>query len=323
VGWPWTEECVQLPEQMADGKAWPRITIVTPSYNQGHFIEETIRSILLQGYPNLEYIIMDGGSTDSSSEVIKKYEPWLAYWVSERDRGQSHAINKGWERATGDILAWLNSDDWFEMGAFASVGRTFPGLPKNSAGLMGSCRWWKGTSYEDRHPTTKTDPWFKRKVTRDQQQPSTFLKRSVLEEVGFLDNNLHFVMDKDLWLRIEFAGYDLTIANELLSHFRCHEASKSTMEREFPHLAREKEFFKIRKKLWGSPFDRQFVRRVVYTFACLAESYKTMAEAVRVKKKGTDRLLGCAYYYGLAVAHDPRLLWRGLLPLSKGRPLSS
>ena len=104
IGWPWTEESSQLPEKMSDGSPWPRISIVTPSYNQGQFIEETIRSVLLQGYPNVEYIIIDGGSTDNSLEIIKKYEPWLAYWVSEPDRGQSHALNKGIQKATGDIF---------------------------------------------------------------------------------------------------------------------------------------------------------------------------------------------------------------------------
>jgi len=103
-GWPWTEETPPLPDTMPDGRPWPRISIVTPSYNQAEFIEETIRSVLLQGYPDIEYIIIDGGSTDGSVKIIKKYEPWLTYWVSEPDRGQSHAINKGMKRATGEIL---------------------------------------------------------------------------------------------------------------------------------------------------------------------------------------------------------------------------
>ena len=94
TGWPWTEQTEVFPDKMPDGSDWPRISIVTPSYNQGQFIEETIRSILLQGYPNLEYIIIDGGSNDNSVEIIKKYEHYLSYWISESDRGQSHAINK-------------------------------------------------------------------------------------------------------------------------------------------------------------------------------------------------------------------------------------
>src|SRR5262245_50300660 len=98
TGWPWTDETPPLPSTQPDGSPWPRISIVTPSYNQSEFIEETIRSVLLQGYPDLEYIIIDGGSTDQSLDIIRKYARWLAYWISEKDRGQSHAINKGFER---------------------------------------------------------------------------------------------------------------------------------------------------------------------------------------------------------------------------------
>src|SRR5436190_18724174 len=110
TGWPWNEE-TPPPEIMPDDRALPRVSIITPSFNQGRFIEETIRSVLLQGYPNLEYIIIDGGSTDDSLEIIRKYDPWITLWVSEKDRGQSHAINKGLSKATGEILCWLNSDD--------------------------------------------------------------------------------------------------------------------------------------------------------------------------------------------------------------------
>src|SRR5215831_6523303 len=105
-GWPWTEETSALADQNEDGINWPRISIVTPSYNQGQFLEETIRSVLLQNYSNLEYIVIDGGSSDNSAEIIRKYEPWLTHWVSEKDDGQSHAINKGFQRVTGDLVAW-------------------------------------------------------------------------------------------------------------------------------------------------------------------------------------------------------------------------
>jgi glycosyltransferase involved in cell wall biosynthesis len=108
----------------------PKISIVTPSFNQGRFIEKTILSVIEQDYPNLEYIIIDGGSTDESVEIIKKYEKHLAYWVSEPDRGQSHAINKGFERATGEIFGWLNSDDWYHPGALKALAEAFAANPE-------------------------------------------------------------------------------------------------------------------------------------------------------------------------------------------------
>jgi glycosyltransferase involved in cell wall biosynthesis len=110
-GWPWTEISTTLAPPVVNGASQPKITIVTPSYNQGKYIEETIRSVLLQQYPNLEYIIMDGGSSDESVEIIKKYSKWISYWKSEPDKGQSDAINKGMKIGTGSIAGWINSDD--------------------------------------------------------------------------------------------------------------------------------------------------------------------------------------------------------------------
>src|SRR5690242_14163903 len=107
TGWPWTIDTSPLAPTRPDGSPWPRISIVTPSYNQGQFIEETIRSVLLQGYPDLEYFIIDGGSTDQSVEIIKQYEPWLTYWVSEKDSGQPHAISKGLAISSGDIFQFM------------------------------------------------------------------------------------------------------------------------------------------------------------------------------------------------------------------------
>ncbi|MBZ0305900.1 MAG: glycosyltransferase, partial [Anaerolineae bacterium] len=104
---------------------YPRITVVTPSYNQGQYLEATIRSVLSQNYPNLEYIVIDGGSTDTSTAIIQKYADQLAYWVSEKDRGQTHAINKGFQRGTGEVMGWLNSDDILLPGTLHAVGRAF------------------------------------------------------------------------------------------------------------------------------------------------------------------------------------------------------
>src|SRR5688572_5872367 len=110
--------------------AWPKITVVTPSYNQGRFLERAIRSVLSQNYPHLEYFVFDAGSTDKSVAILKKYGKRLAYWTSETDRGQSDAISKGWSMATGDVLAWLNSDDFYYPGALHEVARMFNADPK-------------------------------------------------------------------------------------------------------------------------------------------------------------------------------------------------
>lgn len=128
-GWPWGANPEKVPSLTQCGKPWPKISIVTPSYNQGPFLEETIRSVLLQGYPNLEYIIMDGGSTDNSVEIIKKYEPWLTSWVSEKDNGQADAIHRGFMMATGELIAWQNSDDYYLPGALHAVARAYLNTP--------------------------------------------------------------------------------------------------------------------------------------------------------------------------------------------------
>ena len=121
IGWPWLEGGPRFPNCMPDGAQWPKLSIVTPSLNQGEFVEETLRSVLLQGYPDLEYIVIDGGSTDDSVGIISKYESWLTYWVSESDKGQTDAIGKGFDKATGVRLGWINSDDMLMPGALYAV----------------------------------------------------------------------------------------------------------------------------------------------------------------------------------------------------------
>jgi len=199
TGWPWTEESPQLPNILPDGRPWPQVSIVTPSYNQGPFLEATIRAVLLQGYPNLNYIVMDGGSTDESVEIIRKYEPWLAYWVSKPDRGQSDAINKGFAQASGEIFGWLNSDDVYEPGALQHIARYFVSKPE-SALLYGN--GW----YLDEHGNkTHQCDWirsFDHKLLLTFNfilQPAAFWRRSLWERTGALDVSCHWAMDWE-WL---------------------------------------------------------------------------------------------------------------------------
>ena len=214
----------------ASGITWPRVSIVTPSYNQGQFIEETIRSVLLQGYPNLEYIIIDGGSTDGSVEMIRKYEPWLAYWVSEPDRGQSDAINKGWRWARGEILAWLNSDDVYRSGSIAMVVETF--LTQPAVGCVyGHC----DCINEEGLIIGKLGEWefnLRRLIRRCESpipQPATFVSRSALDAVGMLDQDLHYAMDYDLWIRIGLR-FPIVRVPQTLAAFRVHTRSKSVVD---------------------------------------------------------------------------------------------
>jgi len=232
TGWPWTEETPQLPNLMANGLPWPRISIVTPSLNQGHFIEETIRSVLLQGYPNLEYIVVDGGSTDNSVDIIKKYEPWLTYWVSEPDKGQSHAINKGFKRTSGEIMAWLNSDDIYTPGALhavADAASRFGGEDGTWNGwLIGRCLYQNLIENEIKEVLPSKPPADRVSLLKWRcPQRSTFWSRSCWERVGGLPENLHFVFDTEFFLRLVFAGHIPHVLKNVLAVGRLHGACKT------------------------------------------------------------------------------------------------
>jgi len=216
-----------LPEEMEGGGRWPRISIVTPSYNQGGFIEQAIRSVLLQGYPNLEYFVVDGGSTDGAVEVIGRYERWITWWVSEADRGQSHAINKGFARATGEIFAWLNSDDYYLPGALEAVGRSYvargSGVGIVGGGLMVSER---GRALGRVQP----GPLDFESVLRWKEpcifQPSCFFPGRYFRAVGGLDENRRYAMDIDLWLKL-LRRTSFQAVNALLAAARTHESAKT------------------------------------------------------------------------------------------------
>jgi glycosyltransferase involved in cell wall biosynthesis len=198
-GWPWTGTVPPDPSPAPSRP--PRITIVTPSFNQAAFIEATIRSVLLQGWPDLEYIVMDGGSTDETIAILRKYEPWLAHWESERDRGQSHAVNKGWRRATGQIIAWLNSDDLYLPGALERIAAEFTAQPDLWM-LGGGCVKIDAAGRElARKPARSFD--VEAMLTGSKPaQAATFFHRRVLDEVGLLREDLQYCMDREYVLRI-------------------------------------------------------------------------------------------------------------------------
>jgi glycosyltransferase involved in cell wall biosynthesis len=207
----------------------PKISIITPSYNQAETLERTILSVLDQGYPNLEYFIIDGGSTDNSLEIIKKYESKLTYWISEKDRGQSHAINKGLIKATGDIIAWINSDDWYNTGAFLKIASIFQS--SNIGLLIGACQIIYPKEPNKNFIVTKINVSFETLLRFWQSsfcppQPSMFFTKAALDKAGLLKEDLNYAMDLDLWLGIA-RYYDVKCTNDVLSNYPIYETSKS------------------------------------------------------------------------------------------------
>ena len=204
----------------------PKISIVTPSFNQGEFLEQTIQSVLLQNYENLEYIIIDGGSTDNSVEIIKKYEKHLAYWISEKDKGQAHAINKGFARCTGEIMAWLNSDDLYAPGALQCVAEFFSAHQKYEC-AVGYDAFINADLEIIGYPEVTIPTFHSMLYARHViPQDATFLRRSLFEKVGPLNENLYYTMDYEFWLRMaEQARFE--VIPYVLSCFRVHRKQKT------------------------------------------------------------------------------------------------
>jgi glycosyltransferase involved in cell wall biosynthesis len=202
-----------------------KISIITPTYNQANYIEQTILSVLNQGYKDFEYIIIDGGSTDGSVEIIKKYEKHLKYWVSEKDEGQSHAINKGLKHVTGDVVNWINSDDWIEEGAFETIANFFKTNPTVDM-VFGNCNIVYPGIETKLYEAVEFDPIdFSSRISV--HQPSTFWRTKLMENIPEVDQSLHYSMDYDLWARILFTNTSKRI-DATLANFRRYPESKTS-----------------------------------------------------------------------------------------------
>jgi glycosyltransferase involved in cell wall biosynthesis len=208
-GWPWTKESKLLNSKIANEKIWPRISIITPSLNQGAVLEEAIRSVLLQNYPNLEYIIIDGGSTDNSVEIIKKYSPWITYWVTEKDNGQADAIHKGFTMASGDIWGWINADDFYLEDCLLNVGKYFHRHQTIDCVIGGTVLVDSHGDliYSGKYPICDlgTRLTFHRLLYYHCGgffQAATFWRKAAYSDIGGIDKNLFFCFDYDYFIRL-------------------------------------------------------------------------------------------------------------------------
>jgi glycosyltransferase involved in cell wall biosynthesis len=216
----------------------PKISIITPTFNQGEFIEKTILSILNQEYSNLEYIIIDGGSTDGTIEVIRKYEKHLKFWVSEKDQGQSHAINKGLKHVTGDLINWINSDDWLESGVLRKLGEEFtPGIDFISGQSI-----LHYPSGENIYKSTFIGEIPDIISHGHIMQPSTFFSKKVMDEFLPLDQSLHFMMDHYMWLSyvLKYGLSKVHSIDEVIAHVLMHEDAKSVSNLSYFNNDRER-----------------------------------------------------------------------------------
>jgi glycosyltransferase involved in cell wall biosynthesis len=297
-GWPWTEEAND--DLYSSKKHWPKISIVTPSYNQGKFIEETIRSILLQNYPNLEYIIIDGGSKDDTVEIIKKYEPWIAFWVSEKDSGQANAINKGVAKCSGDIFNWINSDDYLAPNALYNIASTF---------TKGATVAGRVFNFYDNDPLFK-DVIENKNLTASNfislkstfHQPGVWCDLNDIKAAGKFPEHSSYYFD-----RIFFTSYfvrfkKVLYTSSVLVHFRYHEESKTLVIRDSKADELIEYYITLLSKPRFKPFTKELKSALKYQL--LPEKHISNWEY-----KNADKNLGLkiSSYIGLALT-QPGLL---------------
>ena len=234
TGWPWTEGSTVLPAEGPDGREWPLVSVVTPSFNQARYLEATLRSILLQGYPRLELFVMDGGSTDGSFEIIKKYASWIREWVSEPDGGQSSAINRGLRLSSGAFFTWINSDDMLYQNALTSHALGF-GF-EDGVVYVGDCLYidehdrplyaHRGKVHTFEELVSVRNVW-RAPLRGHIVQPEVIFPRQLAVDVGGLDAHNHRTMDYQLWGKFFLAGATFRYTHVPFARFRIHGEQKT------------------------------------------------------------------------------------------------
>jgi glycosyltransferase involved in cell wall biosynthesis len=239
------------------------VSIITPSFNQASFLETTIRSVLEQDHPEIEYIIVDGGSTDGSVEIIRKYAHRLAWWVSQPDKGQTDAINQGFARAKGDVLAWMNSDDTYEPGAVRAAVEYLAAHPQ--AGMVyGDANYINtGGKVIGRFPAAQTDYARLRRGYVHVPQQASFFRTDLWRRVAPLDPSFYFAMDYDLWVRLAKLAPLVYLPGRVWANFRLHDSGKtiSADARCWPEMLR------VHQREGGSRFSWIYARYILRTLA--------------------------------------------------------
>ena len=207
---------------------YPKISVITPSYNQAQFLERTIKSIIEQDYPNLEYIVCDGGSNDGSVEIIKKYADKITWWCSEKDKGQSDAINKGLKRATGDIVCWINSDDVLLKGALMEYARMYKENPDCSVYMAQTMRIDENDNVIYFHILPKLYPCFYKNGILNVPQQSWAWKREIFDTIGYINEERHACMDLEFLMRQIRAGYKIAYSQKTIGAIRLYEGTKTS-----------------------------------------------------------------------------------------------
>lgn len=285
----------------------PRITVVTPSFNQAQYLEQTIRSVLDQGYANLEYIIADGGSTDGSADIIRRYADRLAWWVSEKDNGQSHAINKGFSHASGDLYGYINSDDVLYPGALDTVAKAYAGGAKWIVGWVQTIEVDGGQWPQLPEKMTGPADWF---VRNPVPQQASFWAADFWKTLGPFREDLRYTFDYEYWLRLRIrAGVEPAIVHRCLGSYRLHANSKTVSEWDAfePEFARSRETYlpmltpKQRREVAAKRRHKEFERHRILGWQALkkhdaAEARRHALEALRRARLSREswRLMYCA-----------------------------
>ena len=292
----------------ASNPAWPRISVIVPTLNQGRFLDDSLRSALDQNYPNLELIVIDGGSTDETAAILQRHAPRLAYWESAPDRGQSHAINKGLARATGDVWCYLNSDDLLRPGSLARIGEIFRDPTVEWAGgitIIFDEQSDRGTvtPQESRSQKEILTPWARSVEHVFPCSNVCFMRRSIYERLGGFDESYHYSMDMEFYTRAFFAGVKLHRIPEVLGRWRWHTGSKTVRDGTAYRFLEEELRIATTYAERLPALDREELNREI---ACHRKSFLVRravhSESKKPRSSRIARLL-------LEAAQHPTLLW--------------